>query len=41
MTPAYINSFMVIVFLKAFVPSFVTCGIVYFIVQSFRKVGGI
>ncbi len=40
MTSEYINTFMTINFMKAFVPSFITCGIVYFIVLSFRKVSG-
>lgn len=41
MTSAYINTFMSLVFLKVFIPSFVTCGLIYFLVLSFRKVGGL
>jgi hypothetical protein len=41
MTDAYINTFMMLIFLRVFVPCFITCGLVYFIVLTFRKVGGI
>jgi hypothetical protein len=41
MTYEYVNDFFTNTFINSFIPFFVTCGIVYFIVLSFRKVSGV
>jgi len=38
MTATYVTQFLTMIFLKVYVPSFITCGMVYFIVLFFRRV---
>jgi hypothetical protein len=41
MTAQYVEDFFTNVFVHSFLPLFVTCGIVYFIILSFRKVSNL